>query len=106
MKQKCDVDRGEDLDSDDLTRDMDDPPSDTNLREVEMPKSGGGGGGQTGAGAAPGQAGGGGGGGGGGGLQTGGSSAGASSNLKKDDWMPTKVCVETETRPLAVRERR
>ena len=52
MKQKCDVDRGEDLDSDDLTRDMDDPPSDTNLREVEMPKSGGGGGGQTGAGAA------------------------------------------------------
>lgn len=29
---------GED-DSDDLTRDMEDPPSDTNLREVEVPKA-------------------------------------------------------------------
>lgn len=29
--------RGEE-DSNDLTRDMDDPPSDTNLREVEVPK--------------------------------------------------------------------
>lgn len=26
-------------DSDDLTRDMEDPPSDTNLREVEVPKA-------------------------------------------------------------------
>lgn len=30
--------KGED-ESDDLTRDMEDPPSDTNLREVELPKS-------------------------------------------------------------------
>ncbi|EFX80450.1 hypothetical protein DAPPUDRAFT_51378 [Daphnia pulex] len=31
--------KGGEEDSDDLTRDMDDPPSDTNLREVEVPKS-------------------------------------------------------------------
>jgi SWI/SNF related-matrix-associated actin-dependent regulator of chromatin subfamily C len=31
--------KGGEEDSDDLTRDMDDPPSDTNLREVEVPKT-------------------------------------------------------------------
>jgi len=31
--------KGGEEDSDDLTRDMEDPPSDTNLREVEVPKT-------------------------------------------------------------------
>lgn len=54
--------KGGDDDGDDLTRDMEDPPSDTNLREVEVPKSV----------ALP------------GGLASG-------ANVKKDsDWMPTK----------------
>ena len=56
--------RGED-DSDDLTRDMEDPPSDTNLREVEVPKP------NVGAG-------------------TGGASSGASNTRKDSDWMPSK----------------
>jgi len=56
--------RGED-DSDDLTRDMEDPPSDTNLREVEVPKPS--------IGAA-----------------TGSASSGASNTRKDSDWMPTK----------------
>ena len=63
--------RGED-DSDDLTRDMDDPPSDTNLREVEVPKPNVGGGSGTGAGGA-------------------GTGGGGASNTRKDsDWMPSK----------------
>ena len=64
--------KGED-DSDDLTRDMEDPPSDTNLREVEVPKT------------ATGPAGGVGGGGGG------------AANTKKDaDWQPTKGATLTD----------
>jgi SWI/SNF related-matrix-associated actin-dependent regulator of chromatin subfamily C len=64
--------KGED-DSDDLTRDMEDPPSDTNLREVEIPKT------------ATGTAGGVGGGGGG------------AANTKKDaDWQPTKGATLTD----------
>ena len=51
-------------DSDDLTRDMEDPPSDTNLREVEVPKTH-----PTPGGSAP-------------------------SAVKKDaDWLPTKSTV-------------
>ena len=63
--------KGED-DSDDLTRDMEDPPSDNNLREVEMPKPSA----IAGSGI--------------GGISAGG---GGASNTKKDsDWMPTKGC--------------
>ena len=35
----CEKFKGEEVDSDDLTRDMEDPPSDTNLREVNVPKT-------------------------------------------------------------------
>lgn len=53
--------KGGEEEGDDLTRDMDDPPSDTNIREVEVPKTA----------ATP------------GGLAS-------SANVKNADWMPTK----------------